>query len=91
VAIPGNTERYNRHYFFFFNIEQYKAEAPYREDPKLSLKRAKREQTFSGRVARCSNGNMNGIDVLYKSISAITLQNYTISIIYKLKLRVTVK
>jgi hypothetical protein len=34
---------------FFIYVEQYKAEAPYREDSKLSLKRVKREQTDRGR------------------------------------------
>ena len=31
--------------YFLLIVEQYKAEAPYREDSKLSLKRVKREQT----------------------------------------------
>ena len=34
-------------FFFFFKlyVEQYKAEAPYKEDSELSLRRVKREQT----------------------------------------------
>ena len=31
--------------YFKLYVEQYKAEAPYREDSELSLKRVKREQT----------------------------------------------